>query len=294
MGVLFQILVNIFLSAFLYMLIATSFFLIYNTVKFFHLAQASVISFGAYATFFFENRLLVPFSVAVLLAIIFSTSIGAICEIIIYRPMRDRNMPALKYLIASIGLYVIFLNLISLYFGDDSKVIDNSQAIAGHEIFGAYITTNQIIILFTSLVLTVAITLILKYSRIGKSIRGVANNPELCNIYGINSNHVILIAFCIGSALGAIAGILSAMDSNITPNFGFNLLLYGVVVMIIGGLGSTKGLVLASFLIAATQHLAAFFIDTKWMDAITYCILILFLIWKPLGFSGQKLKKVEI
>jgi branched-chain amino acid transport system permease protein len=64
--------------------------------------------------------------------------------------------------------------------------------------------------------------------------------------------------------------------------------------MIIGGVGSTRGLVAGALLVATAQHLAAYYIDTKWMDAVTYIILILFLIWKPLGFSGVRLRKVEI
>jgi branched-chain amino acid transport system permease protein len=134
----------------------------------------------------------------------------------------------------------------------------------------------------------------LQFTPVGKSIRAVSSNPQLCNIYGINSNRIILIAFGIGSALAAVAGILSAMDTNMTPTFGFNLLLYGLVAMIIGGVGSTRGLVAGALLVATAQHLAAYYIDTKWMDAVTYIILILFLIWKPLGFSGVRLRKVEI
>jgi branched-subunit amino acid ABC-type transport system permease component len=64
--------------------------------------------------------------------------------------------------------------------------------------------------------------------------------------------------------------------------------------MIIGGVGSTKGLIGGALLVATSQHLAAYYIDTKWMDAITYIILILFLLWRPLGFSGKRLKKVEV
>ena len=79
-----------------------------------------------------------------------------------------------------------------------------------------------------------------------------------------------------------------------TPTMGFNLLLYGVVAMIIGGVGSYRGLLAGAFLVAASQHLAAYYIDTKWMDAVAYLILIAFLLWKPLGFSGQRLRKVEI
>ncbi len=64
--------------------------------------------------------------------------------------------------------------------------------------------------------------------------------------------------------------------------------------MIIGGVGSTRGLIAGALFVATAQHLAAYYIDTKWMDAVTYIILILFLIWKPLGFSGKQLKKVEV
>ena len=208
--------------------------------------------------------------------------------------MRKKSAPPLAYLIASIGLYVVLQNCISLYFGDDIKIINTSEVKAGNQIFGAYITTIQIITIFVSIALFVAVNLFLHYTATGKSIRAVASNPELCNIYGISSNNIILIAFGIGSALAAIAGILSAMDTNMLPTFGFNLLLYGVVAMIIGGVGSTKGLIAGALLVAIAQHLAGYYIDTKWMDAVTYIILILFLIWKPLGFSGKRLKKVEV
>jgi branched-chain amino acid transport system permease protein len=208
--------------------------------------------------------------------------------------MRKRNKPPLAYLIASIGLYVVLQNCISLYFGDDTKVIRTGEVTVGHQFMGAYITDIQIVTIIVSITLFVGVNLFLKYTKIGKAIRAVSSNPELSNVYGINSNRIILIVFGIGSALAAVAGILSAMDTNMTPTFGFNLLLYGVVAMIIGGVGSTKGLIAGALLVASAQHLAAYYIDSKWMDAVTYVILIAFLVWKPLGFSGQRLKKVEL
>ncbi len=197
-------------------------------------------------------------------------------------------------LIASIGLYVVLQNCISLYFGDDTKIINTAEVTVGNQIFDAYITTIQIVTIIVATALFVGVNVFLHFTATGKSIRAVASNPELCNIYGISSNKVILISFGIGSALAAIAGILSAMDTNMTPTFGFNLLLYGVVAMIIGGVGSTRGTIAGVLLVATAQHLAAYYMDTEWMDAITYIILIFFLIWKPLGFSGKRLKKVEV
>jgi len=293
-NVAFQILVNILVSAAIYLLIANSFSIIYYPTKFLHIAQAAIITLGSYLTFLFVNQLSLPFLISLVLAVMVAGSCGVLCEILIYRPMRKREFPALAYLIASIGLYVVLQNCISLYFGDETQVIRTGEIAVGHEIFGAYITTIQLIVIGVSLLLCFAVRVVLHYSSIGQSIRAVSSNAELCNIYGIDSNRIILIAFGIGSALAATGGILSAMDTNMTPTFGFNLLLYGLVGMIIGGVGSTKGLVAGAFLVATSQHLAAYYIDTKWMDAVAYIILILFLLWKPLGFSGKQLRKIEI
>jgi len=197
-------------------------------------------------------------------------------------------------LIASLGLYVILQNLISLIWGDDTKSIRTWSVKVGHNVFGAYITDVQIITIIVSLVLFAVTILFLNYSSLGKQIRAVSSNPELSNIFGISSDRVILWSFIIGSALASIAGILIALDTDMTPTMGFHVFLYAIVAMIIGGVGSYKGLIGGALLLATAQHLSAYYIDSKWMDATAYVILVLFLIWKPLGFSGKRLKKVEI
>lgn len=289
-----QIIINILLSGFIYLLLAISFTLIYYPTKFFHLAHAVTITFAAYFTYLFSQQLGLSLWLSIPLSVIGATAIGVICEISVYKPLRKRNATPLIFLITSLGLYIILQNLISLTWGDDTKSIRTGEVKVGNEIFGAYITDIQIVIIVVSISLFVATLLLLKYTKIGKNMRAVSSNKELSNIFGINSNYIILWSFGIGSALAAIAGILVAFDTDMTPTMGFNLLLYGVVAMIIGGVGSNWGLVGGAFLLATAQHLGAYYIDSKWMDAIAYIILILFLIWKPLGFSGKRLKKVEI
>ena len=131
----------------------------------------------------------------------------------------------------------------------------------------------------------------------GLSGVGTGNRPpdtrKLRRVRGYRLR-VILWAFGIGSAMVAVAGILIAFDTDMRPTMGFNWLLYGVVAMIIGGVGSNWGLVGGALLLATAQHLAAYYIGSQWMDAVAYIILILFLIAKPLGFSGKRLKKIEI
>jgi branched-chain amino acid transport system permease protein len=289
-----QIIVNILLHTSLLLLICISFYLLYSVVKYFNISQAVIISFGAYFTFLFQSILNFHFILSVLLAIILSVLVNLISDIIIFKPMRSRNLPSFAFLVASIGLYTVLQNCISLYFGDDTKTINTGAISVGHNIFGAYITTVQIVTIFVSIALFIAMYILYNKTILGKQIRAVSESQDLANIFGISSNKIILICVALSSALGAIAGILSALDTNLTPTMGFNLLLYGVVAMIIGGVGSFRGLLLGSLLVATSQNLVAYYLDTKWMDAVAYIILIAFLLWKPLGFSGKRLKKIEI
>ncbi|MBA7544501.1 High-affinity branched-chain amino acid transport system permease protein LivH [subsurface metagenome] len=291
---MFQLIINIFLSYSIYIIIAISFSIVYYSTRFFHIAHAVVITAAAYFSYFFSRQLGFNLCIAVPLAIMCATILGLVMELGIYKPLRKRKAAPLIMLITSLGLYVVLQNLISIIWGDNTKNIRTWEVKAGHEIFGAYITDVQISIIIISIVIFIWTLLFIKYSKTGKNIRALSFNKELSVIFGINANYTILWTFGIGSFLAGIAGIIVALDTSLAPTMGFNLLLYGVVAMIIGGVGSTWGLVGGSLLLATAQHLGAYYIDSKWMDAIAYVILIVFLIWRPLGFSGRQLKKIEI
>lgn len=289
-----QILCNISLSFFIYVLIALSFVLCYYPTRFFHIAHAITLTFSAYFTYLFAIQLHIPVCLAVPLAVIYATAAGVLSEIALYKPLRKRNASPMILMIASLGLYTVLQNIISMLWGDDTKSVRTGEIKVGHEFFGAYITDIQITTIAVCAALFAACVVLMKYSRIGRNIRAVASNPELSNIVGIHSDRVILWAFGIGSALAAVAGILIAFDTDMTPTMGFSWLLYGVVAMIIGGVGSNWGLAGGALLLATAQHLAAYYIGSQWMDAVAYIILILFLIAEPLGFSGKRLKKIEL
>jgi branched-chain amino acid transport system permease protein len=288
-----QLLLNIILTASIIILVANSFVIIYSTTKFFNLSHAAIVTIGAYMAYFFKETSL-PLYFAILLAIVFSIIVGISFETLVFRVMRKRNLSLWKYLVASIGLYIIIQNCISLFFGDETKVIKSGDVIIGHEIFGGYITSIQIVTIIIAFIYLYSTNIFLKTTYLGKSVRAISNNAELSNILGIDINKIILITFIIGSAFAALTGILIALDTNMTPQFGFNPLILGVIAMIIGGIGNTKGLIKGAFLVSFAQHSASYFIDSKWMDAIAFIIFILFLLWKPLGFSGYKIHKTKM
>lgn len=289
-----QVIINILYSFSLILSIALSFYIIYTVVKFFHIVHAAIITSGAYFVLLFTQQFHLNLWIAIIISILSAISLGLVIEVCIYRVLRKNSATPLSYLISSLGLYVIIQNFISLIWGDETKSFRTNDIKVGNEFFGAYITNIQIYSIISCLFFFFGILIFLKWTKIGKNMRAVSENNELSSILGINTNKLILWTFVIGSGIAAIIGILIAFDTDMTPTMGFNLLLYGIVAIIIGGIGSTWGLVGGALLLATAQHLGAYYVDSKWMDAIAYFILILFLIWKPLGFSGKRLKKIEI
>jgi branched-chain amino acid transport system permease protein len=193
-----------------------------------------------------------------------------------------------------LGVYIVLQNVISLLFGDDTKSIRTWPVREGWNIFGARITPVQVIIIASAVVLFLAVIIFLKWTKIGKAMRAVASDPDLALISGINVNNVILFTFAIGSALAGIAGILVSLDVDMTPTMGMHALLMGVVAVIIGGRNSIVGVALGALLLGMAQHLGTWWISSKWQDAIAFVILLIFLLFRPQGFFGKKLRTAHV
>ena len=229
-----------------------------------------------------------------MLALTITMLYGVANEVLFYRHLRGKKDSNLKMLILSLGVYIVSQNLVSLFFGDDIKSLNKGEVKVGHEFIGAYVTDIQLVTMGVAIGV-LGFTLYLWHkTRFGLAMRAIAVNPELSQVFGIPKERIILYAFGLGSLYAGIGGILVGFDTGITPTFGFNLLLYAIVVMIIGGVDSIWGIVAGAFILATVQNLTAYYIDTKWMDAITYTILIVFLIIRPYGISGIKNKSVEV
>ena len=289
-----QIIINIIIAFSIFNLAALSFSLIYQTTRFFHFAHAVVFTFGAYFTFLLSQLVGWSLVSAILTAIVAACLIGCMAEWFIYRPLRKRKSSSIVLLLASLGIYIVLQNLISLFFGDDTKSIRTWEVREGIEIAGAYVTPVQIVIIATSIAIVILVSGYLMLAKTGKAMRAVASDSELSKLSGIKSDRIILISFAIGSALAGIAGILVALDVDMTPTMGMNMLLMGVVAMIIGGVGSIWGIVLGSLLLATAQNLAVWYISSQWMDAVAFGILLLFLLFKPEGFMGKKARKAVV
>lgn len=289
-----QIVLNVTLSTVIYLLISVSFILPYKCLYFFHVAHALSLTLATYMVYTVSVLwgvslwLAVPLAIAVVILLMLGISQW------VYRPLKRQGLESWQMMIASLGLYVVLQNVISMIWGDSTLSFRTWEIKVGHEFMGAYITDVQIITIVSSVILLLLSHLFMQRTHIGRQIKAVASNPELSSVLGISETKAIAWSVGIGTGLAACTGILIAADIDMTPTMGFNWLLYGVVAMIIGGMGRMRYLLLGALLLATAQHLSAYYIDSKWMNATAYVILIVFLYFRPYGFSGKQLKKAEI
>jgi branched-chain amino acid transport system permease protein len=278
----------------IYFLIAVGFSLIFRTVRFFHFAHGAIYTAGAYFAFLFNCQIGLDWSIAFPLACISTMLLGVALEVGIYNPMRKRKASDLSLLIASLGLYVVLQNLISMIWGDTTKTIRTGDVMEGHEFFGARITNVQLMIVMTSLVLVAMMAFVMTRTKFGKTLRALANDPELARLNGVKLDRYIMYVFAIGSSLAAVAAIMISLDTDMTPIMGFNMLIKGVIAVIIGGTVSLPGAALGALFLGLAENLGVYWLPSKWQDTIAFVILILFLLLRPYGVLGKKTQKAQV
>ena len=155
-----------------------------------------------------------------------------------------------------------------------------------------YINSTQLIILVTTSIIMVALTVLIKFTRMGKAMRATAQDKHMAQLVGVNINQVISVTFVIGSALAAVGGVLiCSYMGQINYYIGFVAGIKAFVAAVLGGIGSIPGAVLGSFILGWTETLGTGYISSDYEDAFAFIILILILILKPDGILGKNQKQ---
>ncbi|MBW8034929.1 MAG: branched-chain amino acid ABC transporter permease [Planctomycetes bacterium] len=227
-------------------------------------------------------------------ASVLAGAIGVAIDRLVYFPLRKQKASNLVFLLASFGVFVFIQNLIQLIYGAQILTLRTGPVKEGHHILGAIITDTQILILAVSIILSLSLWLFVKYTKLGKAMRAVADDPVAASVVGINPEKVIIAVFFIGSALAGAAGILISLETNIEPTMGFNAILKGIIASIIGGIGSIPGAVLGGYFLGLAENLGIWKIQAGWKDAIAFAILIAFLLFRPSGIMGIKTERERL
>lgn len=286
MGIFSQLTVNGLIAGSIYALVASGFALIYGTNKFMHFAHGVSVAVAGYILYSLFSLAGFSFFIAVLLTLILSGFFGLFMYRAVYLPMQNRNASNVVLLIASIGLLILFENLIQAIFGADVKVIGFLEVARGISLFGAIITPLQIWIIIISIIIFFALYFFMKKTKLGRDMRAVADNKELSAIVGINYKRVADYSFIIGSVLAGIAGILIGLEQNLNPTMGTMLIIKGFTGAVIGGITSVPASILGSYLLGLAENYGIWFLPSGFKDAIAFGLLLIFLLFRPNGLFG--------
>jgi branched-chain amino acid transport system permease protein len=298
-----QVFINSLVSASVYFMVGTGVSIIYTSAGFLHFSHGVVIAIGAYTTYILRVSTGLPFSVSIVGGVLASVVAGLAIELSVYGPLRRRGGTPITLLLASIGVSIVLQSLLTIGFGSGSRSFRGGIALigwslggirVGPSLGGIRVGPSQVFIVATGVCAFGALWLLLHGMKVGVRLRAVMSEPELAEVYGVNRQALILFAFLVGSALAGVAGVLLAMDTDLTPNIGFDPFLMGMSAAVIGGISSIRGAGAGAIFLGLLQHFGAWFISSRWQYAVTFLIVILFLAVRPQGFLGTPLKKTAV
>ena len=272
-----------------YAMIALGYTMVYGIAKMLNFAHGDIIMVGGYTLFVVSTALASNPIVALLLAVIFCSVLGMTIEKLAYTPLRGAS--PLAVLITAIGMSTFLQSIAQVAFGSSSQpvnLLDLSKL--NLQLGELYISGYTIVTLSCCAVIMTALTLFVKYTRLGRAMIAVSEDKGAAQLMGINVNFIITITFAIGSALAAFAGFFMALKTyTVQPYMGAMPGIKAFTAAVIGGIGSIPGAMLGGILMgvveAFAQQSAAL---APYTDALEFSILIVILLVRPSGILGKK------
>ena len=302
MDILAQQILNGLVLGSIYALVALGYTMVYGILELINFAHGEVTMMGAMVSISVIGLGLaagVPalplILLAILAAIVACMLLGLGIERFAYRPLR--HAPRLAPLITAIGMSILLQNIAMMIWGKQYIPFPPVFPQGEHRLFGAHVTDVQIIILITTVLLMLALTLLVKHTRLGRAMRAIAQSQPVAQLMGVNVNRVVAATFAIGSALAAVAGVLVAANYGQAQYYmGFLLGLKAFSAAVLGGIGNIAGAMLGGLLLGLIESLGAGyigkltggFLGSNYQDVFAFFVLILVLVFRPSGLLGER------
>lgn len=278
-----QILVNGLIIGGVYALVAIGYALVYGVLRLINFAHGGLFTLGAFTTLALVEWAHLPLITILPIVMLVGAVVGIAIEKVAYRPVRAA--PLLVQLITALGVATILENTIAGIFGSDARSLPptlTSYGTLGHP-GGLRITAVQLFTILLAVFLLICLWWLVMRTSIGRAMRAIADDMEGALTSGINVNRTIAVAFGIGSALGAVAGMTVALDVGCDPYMGTVVGFKAFAACVIGGIRSLSGAVLGGIVIGVFENLVAGYISTEYKTAVVMGVLVLVLLFRPDG-----------
>jgi len=275
----------------IYALIALGYVTIYRTSRVVNMAQGAFVMFGAFFTYSFLSELGLPYWLSAILGIIGVAVVAVIMYLLVLRPLIKVSLVSI--ILATMALSILFENLALLRWGGYGK---NVPAFSGDQavfIGDVAVFRQSLWVIGLMILVLVGLHLLANFTRIGKQMTATANDPQAASLSGVNTGRMIILAFVISAAIGALGGIAITPINQTSYLSGGIYALSGFVAAILGGWGSSAGAVVGGLALGIIQSLVTGFLPAGYQDAIAYAVLILVLYFRPSGLLGVRSSEGE-
>lgn len=268
---------------------AIGFTAIYAVLRFPNFAVASHATIGAYAGFVANAWWGLPAELALLMAFLVPALVGVASDEVAIRPLRKAG--PLTAAIASVALTIALENVIRFFFGNDLRGFDLPVYRDWRFDLGftfVRIGPQQIENAIISVIVMAGLFTFLAFTRTGKMMRAVADNPTLASIKGINAETVARLATGLGMGMVGVGGMLIGLDTSIDPLTGFRAVLSVFAAAVVGGLGSIPGAVLGAVVVGVGEEMSVLVLDASYRTAVGFLGIVLVLTLRPRGLLGER------
>ncbi len=295
---LFELLCGGLVKGSIYALIALGYTMVYGIIQLINFAHGEVYMIGAFVALIVAGVLtlsgysgLTVLLLAAVVAVVYAAAYGYTLEKLAYRPLR--NAPRLSPLISAIGASIFLMNYVQLVQTPDFMPFPELIPEFGFmEAFVQYLSSADLVILVVTTLTMVALTVLIKYTRIGKAMRATQQDQIMARLVGIDVDRVISWTFIIGSILAAIGGVLiGSRAGQINSAIGFMAGIKAFTAAVLGGIGNIPGAVLGGLVLGIAETLGAGYISSAYEDVFAFGLLVLILILRPAGLLGKAVKQ---
>ncbi len=290
-GYLLQQALNGVFNGSIYALFAVGYTLVFGVLDILNLAHSAVFMAGAVIALVLMLNFGLPFWAALVLAIALCALAGYLLDRVAFRPLRHRGAPHISSMITSIGLALVIVSIAENRFGGNSQRFPVDRVPGGELHFGGLsISTVDIGILVVTIALMIGLAFMIERTAPGRAIRAVAENPRAAALMGIDVDRVIALTLVLSSALGGLAGILYGLaQSDVSPYIGRDQVeLKGLAVIVVGGMGSITGAVVAGYLLGLVEVAVLVFVGSNARSGVAFAVLFLSLVLLPAGLFGRR------
>ena len=264
---------------------AIGFTAIYAVLRFPNFAIASHATIGAFAGYVANTALHFPLVPAAAVAFLIAGLCGLASDMLVLRPLRRNGLVAAT--IASVALTIALENLVRLGFGNNLRDYDLPIQ-RDWRFAGLRVGPQQLEDLVISAVAVLALFGFLRFTRIGKAMRAVADNPTLAAIKGIDANLIAHIVNFTAMGLAGLGGMLLGLDTSIDPLTGFRALLAIFAAAVVGGLGSIPGAVIGALAVGIAEELSLLVLPPDYRTVVGFLAILLVLTLRPRGILGAR------